>query len=249
MGEGLRLKELTNTLSAVADLALPRVCIVCGTGLLPGERHICTCCLADLPQTFYESMSRNPMADKLNARIPGVERYAYAAALYHYDSDAGYSLISQALKYDRNFQAGKYFAGMLGERLAGSALFADVDAVVPVPLHWTRFLRRGYNQSAVIAGAVAAALPSAPRVVRLLERSRRTQTQTRLDVAAKEVNVGGAFRVRKSAKAEAKAFRHILLVDDVFTTGATLGACHAALREVCPPSVRISVATLGFVGG
>lgn len=239
---------LKEALTAVADLALPRVCVVCGAVLLPSESHICTCCLADMPLTFYESMPRNPMADRLNSRMPGTEPYAFAAALYHYDRYAGYRLISQALKYRRDFRAGKFFAGMLGERLAGSELYADVDAVVPVPLHWTRFLERGYNQSAVIAAEVAAALPSAPPVLRLLRRRRRTQTQTRLDVTSKETNVRGAFWTRESAVRSAGGLHHILLVDDVFTTGATAAACHAALRDAYGPSVRISVATLGFVG-
>ena len=148
------------SLSALLDLVLPRVCLVCGRPLLPRERHLCTECLADLPETHYATLARNPMADRFNARIrvEEYEPYAYAAALFHYRAEAGYKKIPQALKYHRNFGAGRDFARLLGGRLAASPLYTDVDLVVPVPLHRTRHWRRGYNQAAVIAREVARSL-------------------------------------------------------------------------------------------
>ena len=147
---GLSLKT---SLSALLDLVLPRVCVVCGRPLLPREQHLCLECLAALPETRYATLSHNPMADRFNAKVQvdEYEPYAYAAALYHYRADAGYKKISQALKYHRDFGTGRWAAGLLGERLAASPLYADVDLVVPVPLHWTRYWQRGYNQAAVIA--------------------------------------------------------------------------------------------------
>jgi ComF family protein len=238
---------LKTSLSALLDLVLPRVCLVCGRPLLPRERHLCTECLADLPETRYATLARNPMADRFNARIrvEEYEPYAYAAALFHYRADSGYKKIPQALKYHRNFAAGRDFGRLLGERLAASPLYADVDLVVPVPLHWTRRWRRGYNQAAFIAREVAKTL-GAPCSERVLRRCRRTRSQARLpDKAARAVNVIGAFSLRRRL---VPAARHILLIDDVFTTGATLAACHDALRRACGPQVRISVATLGVVG-
>ncbi|MCR4859830.1 MAG: ComF family protein [Bacteroidales bacterium] len=240
---GLTLKT---SLSALLDLVLPRVCVVCGRALLPGERHLCLGCLSDLPQTRYESLSHNPMADRFNERIrcDEYEPYAYAAALYHYRADAGYKRISQALKYHRDFGTGRWAARRLGGNLAASPLYADVDLVVPVPLHWTRQWRRGYNQAAVIAREVARSL-DAPCRERLLRRVRRTRSQTRLSGKEKMRNVSGAFALRSG---RLPAAGHILLIDDVFTTGATLAACHRALRTRYGPQVRISVATLGVVG-
>lgn len=244
-----RLKDLSlkTSLSALLDLVLPRVCVVCGRPLLPQERHLCLECLADLPRTRYATLSHNPMADRFNAKlqIDEYEPYAYAAALYHYRADAGYKKISQALKYHRDFGMGRWAARLLGSSLADSPLYADVDLVVPVPLHWTRHWRRGYNQAAVIAREVARTL-GAPCAERLLRRARRTRSQTRLSGEAKARNVAGAFALRKAAGVPAA--RHILLIDDVFTTGATLSACHRALRSAYGPQVRISVATLGAVG-
>lgn len=240
---GLTLKT---SLSALMDLILPRVCVVCGRRLLPREGHLCITCLSDLPETRYATLAHNPMADRFNARIQvqEFEPYAYAAALYHYRAGAGYKKISQALKYHRDFGTGRWAARRLGSALADSPLYADVDLVVPVPLHWTRKWRRGYNQAAVIAREVARAL-DAPCREHLLRRIRRTRSQTRLSGEAKAVNVAGAFALRGGRRPQA---RHILLVDDVFTTGATLAACHRALRRGYGPQVRISVATLGAVG-
>ena len=241
--------DLKTSLSALTDLVMPRVCIVCGEGLMPQEKHICTCCLADMPLTRFETWSRNPMADRFNARVDqdGYGPYSYAAALYYYNEEAGYRFISQALKYHRNFSAGRHFGRMLGDRLSLSELFADVDTVVPVPLHFARKWKRGYNQAEVIAREVTASLREAGIGAELdtglLKRVRRTISQTRLSGEEKEKNVEGAFSCRKGGR----QCRHILLVDDVFTTGSTLAACHKALRQAFGSGVRISVATLGFV--
>ena len=244
--------DLKTSLSALLDLVLPRVCVVCGRTLLPQERHICLNCLADLPETHFATLGRNPMADKFNARTSGdrYEPYAFAAALFHYSADSGYSRITQALKYHRDFGAGKYFASMLGRRLTESPLFADVGLVAPVPLHWTRRWSRGYNQAEVIARELAKAL-CAPCRTDLLHRCRRTMSQTRLSGEEKSANVAGAFRTTKKAAslaAEDGGIGHILLVDDVFTSGATLAECHKALRGAFGPATRISVATLGYAG-
>ena len=245
---GLTLKT---SLSALTDLVLPRVCVVCGRPLLPQERHLCLVCLSDLPETHYATLAHNPMADRFNARIrvDEYEPYAYAAALYHYRAEAGYKYISQALKYHRDFGTGRWASRLLGERLAASPLFADVDLIVPVPLHWTRKWQRGYNQAAVIARE-AARVMGAPETERLLRRCRRTRSQVRLRGEAKAANVAGAFSLRRAwlHGRDLPEVRHILLVDDVFTTGATLAACHAALRHAYGAQVRISVATLGVVG-
>ena len=247
-------------LRAAGEILLPRQCITCGQRLLLEEKHLCLECLADLPQTYFWTMSHNPMADRFNENIQkdietdeddGLhERYAYAAALFFYHSEAQYRLIPYQIKYHGNIRAGRYFGRMLGNRLASSELFEDVDMVVPVPLHWTRKWKRGYNQAEVIAGAVAEALGALMRTD-LLRRRKRTTTQTRMEVEDKRKNVAEAFVSTPSLAdiAAQDGIRHLLLIDDVFTTGATLHACFVALRTVLPASVRISVATLGFVGG
>lgn len=187
-----------------------------------------------------------------DGHVVGYVLYARAAALFYYNSQAGYRHIPQALKYEGAIALGRYFARRLGMLFAHSPLYRDVSLVVPVPLHRGRQWKRGYNQAAVIAREIATAL-RVPCDENLLYRRRRTRTQTRLTVEEKTANVDGAFAVR-SARLLPPASVHILLVDDVFTTGATLESCHAALRQAWkehgfhPCRLRISIATLAFVG-
>ena len=179
-----------------------------------------------MPLARFAGMKRNPMSDRFNAgmNIDEYEPYAYAAALFYYAKDNGYSHITQALKYHRNFSAGRAFSSMLASELSLSPLFSDVDAVVPVPLHWIRQWKRGYNQAAVIAGAVSSEL-KCPCYPDMLRRIHNTTSQTRLDMQSKESNVRHAFAVSKSYLKRSPALHHILLVDDVFTSGATMRAC------------------------
>lgn len=239
-------------LRELLDIILPRECVVCGDRLDRYEKHLCLHCLADLPQTYTWTMTHNPMADRFNELIQrnlnAYEPYVFASSLFFYSGEANYRKIPYSLKYHGNISIGKMFGRMLGERLAAAGHLSDVDTVIPVPLHWMRAWRRGYNQAEVIASEIAKAM-QADMQCGLLYRRRRTGTQTRLDVEHKTLNVSGAFAVREKGLAKAQKAKHILIVDDVFTTGATLKACYRALREYFPNSVRISVATLGFVGG
>lgn len=279
---GKTLKDIVQYgLNAVLDLLVPRRCIVCERTLGVDELHLCKECHDDIPYTYYWLRKFNPMADKFNAliqekleetmqnenKVQTHEDYAYAIALYFYRTDSNYSHISRQLKYHSNTPAGKHFGQQLGLRLAKAEHLSDVDAVIPIPLHWTRKWSRGYNQAEVIAREVASVLGVDLRVD-ILERCRRTRTQTKLSIEGKAANVKGAFRVKPSIvqslsseagehpnlkikKADTLAIsdlKHLLIIDDIFTSGSTALACYCALREVFPPSVRISIATLGFVG-
>lgn len=241
------MKEIAHIARAVTDVFLERRCPVCGRPLRNREEGLCLFCAEDLPQTFYWRQSRNTMADRFNARFSGEELsyYIYAAALFFYRSEAGYASIPKALKYHADYRLGRRYARLLGCRLAGSAYFQDVDLVVPVPLHPLRHWRRGYNQTQVLAREVAREL-GARLGKGLLRRRRYTRTQTRLHGEAKARNVASAFSLTRRALRKGIQARHILLLDDVFTTGATLSACLRTLLPLCP-ATRLSVATLAVV--
>ena len=241
---------IINCLQAVADLVMPRRCLCCEAVLSPGDVCLCAACEADIPFTYHSKVRNNPMAEAFNSLVEkerkdeGYIPYSYAAALYFYRD--GYREISKSLKYHRNFAAGKYISALLGENLGKSPLFKDVDAVIPVPLHWMRRWSRGYNQAEIIAEGIASKL-DVPVMANLLLRRRHTRSQTSLGPQERSANTRAAFAISRKAQKDVPELKHILLTDDVFTTGATALACERALRQIFPHA-RISVATLAFVG-
>lgn len=250
----------------IRDLLLPPHCVVCGRTLNLDERHVCLHCEADMPFTYFGFAGRNAMADAFNALVQkGLKEgeyvpYAPASALFYYEGD--YSHLTQSLKYDGDLALGRYLARLS----AGKISFPEFDVIVPVPLHWWRRFRRGFNQAAVVAAGLSASL-GAPVAERLLRRVRSTRTQTVLGNEERFGNVLGAFeaspevlrKILSSNNTEEKggALR-VLLVDDVFTTGATLCACREAILEAFgrlaasgsipagTPAPQVSVFTLAF---
>lgn len=245
-------------------MLLPRVCAVCIRKLYLNEEHLCLCCWSEFPLTHFWERDHNAMADRFNSLIeerlgttsqdkgnpfsekPSRERYAYATALFFYDGSGAYRKIPHLLKYHGNLQIGRHFGRLLGQKTKLAGHFSDVDVVIPVPLHWTRKWKRGYNQAEVLGSELAMVLNIELRTD-ILRRTRRTRTQTKISPQKKRENVNGAFTVAL-CKDDMNQYLHIILVDDVFTSGSTLIACFTALRSVFPPSVRISIATLAFVG-
>lgn len=250
-------------LKRLGDILMPRECITCGRTLLFHEEHLCIWCIDDLPLTYFWLQPRNEMADRFNERIQQYiessegkfEPYSYAVALFYYSSFTGYSKITQSLKYYANLSAGRYFSSILAQKLEHSKWLQDIDAFVPVPLHWTRLWTRGYNQAEIIAESLAKGF-KAQVIPNLLKRTRRTTSQTRLDAQQRSSNVSGAFCVNSKVmdRLLKQNIRHVALVDDVFTTGATLMACYTELKiwlkakGINTEAFRISIITLGFVG-
>lgn len=264
--------RLAYALRALADLLMPRRCLVCSEPLetvpvgVPRwslAEHLCPDCAEDLPETFFWGWEENPAEDRLWHRV-GILR---AASLYFYRQESNYTRLVQAVKYDGSLRLGRALGWELGRRmqsrfqqpfvdiLSGEEIPA-VQAIVPVPLHPVRRLRRGYNQAEVIARGLAEGLVCCgdseragqkplPVVTDLLRRARYTRTQTRLSVDEKRRNVEGAFLLRESVarKLRARGIRHLLVVDDVLTTGATLSEAVKPLLA----HFRVSVATIAFV--
>lgn len=221
-------------LSSFLHLFFCRQCAVCGESLQESEEAICLKCNMDLPRTDYHLRADNPVERMFWGKFP-LER-ATSYCFYHKGSD--FRQILHQLKYGDRKDLGEVMGRFMAAELAGSGFFRDVDVIVPVPLHPRKLQMRGYNQSECIAKGIAM-VTGIPIDVSSVVRGKYTQTQTSKSVYERWENVGGIFRLHHP---ECWAGKHILLVDDVLTTGATTTACADAFREV--DGVRISVLTL-----
>ena len=222
-------------LSDIIELFAPRHCAVCGEPLVEGEHTICTLCRAMAPLTGYEDEQHNPMAERCRNFLP-VEQ---ASALLFFVRESRWRGMIHAFKYHHQWRLARTMGAWMGRRIAAGGLYADVDAVVAVPLHPLKRCLRGYNQSEYLAEGIAREL-HIPLLRHAVKRSRWTQSQARRSRRDRARNVARAFSVKN---ANALKDKHILLVDDVFTTGSTLlSLAEAILAEV--PSARISIAAL-----
>ena len=219
------------------DLISPRLCVVCGRRLSITEEVLCASCNLHLPRTSYQNAPYdNEMAKLFWGQIP-VER---ATALYFYQPHAETARLIYALKYQDHPEIGYQMGRMTATELLPSGFFVGIDAVVPVPLAPSRLRQRGYNQSMEIVRGISE-VTGLPVLDKAVIRTHFKGSQTQRGRWERNDNVEHVFIL---ADASAVRGSHLLIVDDVVTTGATVIAC---AKELCKAGdVKVSVLALGF---
>lgn len=226
-------------LSDLLSTVYPDLCEVCGRPLVQGESIMCLHCRSDMPQLPYKPDEFSEMLQRIASPGVPVER---AAAYFRYTAGGTYSKLIYATKYHERPWIGERLGRELAEKLLPQGFFDDIDALVPVPMHFIKKMRRGYNQTEEIIIGVASVtgLP----VVTALKSLRSHDTQTHKGAFARWVNAENIYAAREE---RLRGLRHVLVVDDVMTTGSTILSCIKALRAV-RPDLRVSVLTLGLTG-
>lgn len=218
------------------SLIFPKVCYACGKSLFKSEECICTHCLYHLPKTNFHLYGDNPVIKLFWGRA----NIFSASALYLFSKGSKVQHLIHQLKYRGKKEIGTSLGKYYGRDLKISPLFSSVNIIMPVPLHHKKLKKRGYNQSETFASGLAKSI-KAECVSTILIRARSSETQTRKTRFARWKNVEDVFKVTVPEKIEGK---HILLVDDVVTTGATLEACANKLLEV--PGTKVSVTAIAY---
>ena len=229
----LFLKELG---TGLAHLLYPRLCEGCSKPLVAGEQVLCISCSLEIAETGYHDVPGNDTGLRLAGRIP----FAYATSLAYFTNDGLLQHLVHGLKYKGKKENGYYLGRRMGLSLQKTPWARSVHVVIPVPLHPHKQAARGYNQSMVIAEGIAGVL-QIPASGKILLRTRNTGTQTRKTRIERVNNMNEAFSINNTAALKEK---HVLLCDDVLTTGATLEAC--ALALLAEKSIKISIATIGI---
>lgn len=226
-----------NWITRILDFISPRLCVVCGHRLAPTERSLCGVCLFHLPRTdFHQKPLDNPMAQLFWGLAP-IEK---AAALFYYHPHSETAQLVYRLKYNNRPDIGEDMGRIMANELQATDFFSDIDVLLPVPLASKRLRQRGYNQSEQLAIGISD-ITHLPIVSKVLRRKHFQQSQTTLNRWQRQENVTDTFQLKEEHLLQGK---HVLLIDDICTTGATLIACANVLKDI--EDIRISVLTLGF---
>ncbi len=216
------------------ELLIPLTCGACGKPLNKGEKTLCTKCFAELPLTNYHLYEDNPVAQIFWGRIL-VE--AATALLYFHKKGRTQHLLHN-LKYKQRKDVGILMGHLLGNQIIHHKIFSDVDAIIPIPLHPKRLKQRGYNQAECFAQGISEVMQK-PVETSLIIRAKETSTQTKKNRVERWKNVSEAFSLQNPQSWEGK---HLLIVDDVITTGATIEACAQTLLTI--PGLKVSIAVI-----
>ncbi len=217
-------------------LFFPELCAGCGTSLFKNEESICTNCTYNLPVTNFHRDPLNKVAKQFWGRL----QIKQASSFVYFRKDGIVRNIMHQLKYNKYTQAGFRMGQLYGYALIGFDGWERPDLIIPVPLHPHKLKQRGYNQSAYIAEGMASIL-NIPVITDVLLRVKNTVSQTSKSRFSRYENLQTAFRCRDS---NLLINKHVLLIDDVMTTGATLEASGSVLQET--PGLILSIATIAY---
>ena len=229
------MTSIKDIFNSFIDTLFPRICPVCNNVLLSHEKHICTKCRIDIPITRYHMQEFNAMEQLFAGKTP-IEK---AVGYFFYEKGNPYSNILHNIKYRNNPQLGQYVAKLFAQELLSRDIFRDIDCIIPVPLHHRKKIQRGYNQSEYIAKGFSEVF-DIPVHNNIIIAHKSHESQTNKGIYERWLNTQNIFSAQNTQVLENK---HVLIVDDVVTTGATL--LSAALTIASVPNIKISLATLG----
>jgi ComF family protein len=230
------MQVVAQYIQAFFELFFPRLCKLCYNHLYEHEEELCHQCLRHLPRSGFELVKDNPVHQMFWGRA----HFEKACALYYYRKGENIQDLMHQLKYRGHRELGKVLGKQLGQVLLTSGFLNGIEVLMPVPLHPRKLHQRGFNQAEQIALGMSEA--SAITVnSSCLYRTVYTSSQTRKGRYERWQNVSQIFALQQPDLLSGK---HVLLIDDVVTTGSTLEACYEALKSV--PDIQVSVATLGY---
>ncbi len=219
-------------------LIFPEICPACMEALPAGDSAICPSCFAKLPRTEFHLIRENPTQQMFAGRYP----FHLVSSAFYFEKGGSVQRILHEIKYRNGTKLAMQLGTAYAVELREAAFFPSNPIFVPVPLHPLKLHRRGYNQASFLARGMAEAFPSG-QMWEGLKRTKDTESQTRKGRFARWQNVEDVFTLKEKIP---EACEHVILVDDVLTTGATLEACAHAFRKAGIHPV--SAVTLAFAG-
>ncbi|MBI2730457.1 MAG: ComF family protein [Sphingobacteriales bacterium] len=222
--------------NGLTQLFFPHTCYGCGSDLLSEESLLCLRCLNDLPETNFAKHLNNPVEKIFWGRIP----VAAAMTGFYFSKHAIIQSLIHQLKYKGKKEVGIFFGNRLAFQLKDSNRFNGIDALIPLPLFPDKQKKRGYNQASVIANGISE-ITGVPVWDNIVTRRVYTETQTHKGRTDRWQNVSESFKL---LNADALKNKHVMLVDDVITTGATTEACGSVLLSA--GMVQLSIAALAY---
>jgi ComF family protein len=217
-------------------LVFPQLCQACGNTLVINEHVICTECYYDLPYTNFHQQPDNVVARQFWGRLELSSVYV----LFYFSKGGKVQAMMHQFKYRNSPKIGNKLGEIAGQKLTSSSNHQDIDFIIPVPLHPRKLRQRGYNQSQQFAEGLSTRLNIPVDTVNLI-RLKHTDTQTKKARFSRYENMKDVFGIRD---AEQLAGKHVLLVDDIITTGSTIEACGLELLKI--PGVKVSVAAIAY---
>ncbi len=230
------IAQLKNIFSSTLHLFYPHTCTGCGSDLLEENILLCLKCIHNLPHTHFAALANNPVEKYFWGRIPLEAAYSE----FYFSKEFLVQQLIHQLKYKSDTSIGFYLGEMMGRTLLKSGRFNSIDAIIPLPLYADKERKRGYNQAAILGNGISSII-NKPVLNETVIRRHATETQTRKHRTERWENVKDSFMVNNDKDLAGK---HLLLVDDVVTTGATLEACGNIILEV--PGSKLSIATLAY---
>lgn len=227
-------QKLIQTIRGLERLVFPELCASCSHSLFQNEQAICNQCIRQLPLSFYHQNEQNPVMKSFWGRLP----LAFASSHFIFRKGTVIQELLHAIKYGNRPDAAVVAGKLMGHDLLNHPWFNEVDVLMPIPLHPAKEKKRGYNQSEELCKGIAH-VTQKQLLNRQLIRTENTETQTKKGRFQRWENVEYVFAL--AAPDELKN-KHVLLVDDVITTGATIEACAQVILKV--ENVKLSVLSL-----